>query len=380
MKWQLKRQLKWQLKWQLGWLMVGLVCIFALSYLMTDGHGVATSSLINSTYSTNNSTSNLNGTTAIASELPTVSDLPPRKDLRLVVISDLNSQYGSTEYEPEVSQAIALIPQWQPDLVLCGGDMVAGQKATLTPSQIESMWTAFDEQIAAPLRQQQIPFGFTIGNHDGSGAIQDQTLIFQQERDLAQAYWQQHPSYLNFVDRGNFPFYYSFRQHNVFFLVWDASTANISPQQLEWIEQTLQTPAAQQASARIVLGHLPLYPMAQTKNQPGEYLAAGKKLRSLLAKNKVFMYVSGHHHVYYPGRIDSLELLHAGALGQGARQLINSELPPRQTITVLDFDLPEMSLTYSTYDATTWQQITLEELPTSIPQKDGTIWRHDKVF
>ncbi|MGL5077334.1 MAG: metallophosphoesterase, partial [Waterburya sp.] len=48
--------------------------------------------------------------------------LPPRKDFRIVVISDLNSQYGSTTYDPEVEQAIALIPQWQPDLVLCGGD------------------------------------------------------------------------------------------------------------------------------------------------------------------------------------------------------------------------------------------------------------------
>ncbi|MGL5833335.1 MAG: metallophosphoesterase family protein [Waterburya sp.] len=372
MKWQLKRQSKRQLKWQLmGWLMVGLVCIFTLGCLMTDANRVATGSLINST-------NNLNSrTTAIAPELASIPNLPPRKDLRLVVISDLNSQYGSTEYEPEVSQAIALIPQWQPDLVLCGGDMIAGQKATLTQSQIESMWAAFDEKVAAPLRRQQIPFGFTIGNHDGSGAIQDQTFIFQQERELAQAYWQQQPSYLDFVDRGNFPFYYSFRQNNVFFLVWDASTAHISPQQLEWVEQTLQTPIAQQASARIVLGHLPLYPVAQTKNQPGEYLAAGNKLRSLLASNQVFMYVSGHHHVYYPGRIDSLELLHAGVLGQGARQLINSELPPRQTITVLDLDLPEMSITYSTYDATTWQQITLEELPTSIPQLDGTIWRHD---
>jgi Icc-related predicted phosphoesterase len=374
MKWQLKRQLKWQL---IGWLMVGLIGIFTLGYLLTDGNPVATDTdtVINST---SNLTTNLDSeTVAIAPESATVTSLPPRKDLRLVVISDLNSQYGSTEYEPEVSQAIALIPQWQPDLVLCGGDMIAGQKATLTQSQIESMWAAFDEQVAAPLRQQQIPFGFTIGNHDGSGAIQDQTLIFQQERELAQAYWQQQPSYLDFVDRGNFPFYYSFRQNNVFFLVWDASTANISPQQLEWVEQTLQTPVAQQASARIVLGHLPLYPVAQTKNQPGEYLAAGKKLRSLLMKNQVFMYISGHHHVYYPGRIDSLELLHAGALGQGTRQLINSELPPRQTITVLDLDLPEMSLSYSTYDATTWQEITLEELPPSIPQPDDTIWRHD---
>ncbi|MEN9517790.1 MAG: hypothetical protein RLZZ381_378, partial [Cyanobacteriota bacterium] len=345
--WQMKRRFT-------QWLIVGLVCILMLGYLAA----------------TNNSKST---TIAIAPEL----NLPPRQDFRLVVISDLNSQYGSTEYEPEVTQAIALIPQWQPDLVLCGGDMIAGQKASLTKSQIKSMWAAFDLKIAAPLRQQQIPLGFTIGNHDGSGAIKDQTLIFQDERNLAQAYWQRQHHYLNFVDRAHFPFYYSFQQNNIFFLVWDASTAQISPQQLKWIEQTLQTPAAQQAITRIVLGHLPLYPVAKEKNKPGEYLEQGTKLRSLLTENKVLMYVSGHHHAYYPGWIDNLELLHAGALGQGARQLIDSELSPRPTITILDLDLSELALTYTTYDATTWQKIVLEQLPTSIPNPDATIWRHD---
>jgi Icc-related predicted phosphoesterase len=340
-----------------GWLIVGLLVILTLGHITLDGNRVATSNL----------------DSAIAPGL----DLPPRKDFRLVVISDLNSQYGSTEYEPEVSQAIALIPQCHPDLVLCGGDMIAGQKASLTKSQIESMWAAFDAQIAAPLRQHKIPLGFTIGNHDGSGAIKNQALIFQGERDQAQAYWQQQQQYLNFVDRANFPFYYSFQHHNIFFLVWDASTAQISSQQLEWIEQALRTPAAQQASARIVLGHLPLYPVAKTKNRPGEYLEQGNKLRSLLAKNQVLMYVSGHHHVYYPGRIDSLELLHGGALGQGARQLINSELPPRHTITVIDLNLSELELTYTTYDATTWQKILLKDLPASIDHEDVTIWRHD---
>jgi hypothetical protein len=353
-----------------GWLIVGLLVIFTLGYITIDGNRVATGNLASNLTGNLDSTSN-----AIAPGL----DLPPHKDFRLVVISDLNSQYGSTEYEPEVSQAIALIPQWQPDLVLCGGDMIAGQKASLTQSQIELMWAAFDAQIAAPLRKHKIPLGFTIGNHDGSGAIKNQTLIFQGEREQAQAYWQQQQQYLNFVDRANFPFYYSFQQHNIFFLVWDASTAQISPQQLEWIEQTLQTPAAQQASARIVLGHLPLYPVAKTKNRPGEYLEQGNKLRSLLTDNKVFMYVSGHHHVYYPGKIDSLELLHGGALGQGARQLINSELPPRHTITVIDLDLPELELTYSTYDATTWKKILLKELPASISHEDVTIWRRDLV-
>ena len=340
----MKRRFTW-------WLIVGLLCILMLGYLTAKSNRAATNN----------------------------SDLavPPRQDFRLVVISDLNSQYGSTEYEPEVTQAIALIPQWQPDLVLCGGDMIAGQKASLTKSQIESMWAAFDLKIAAPLRKQGIPLGFTIGNHDGSGATKDQTLIFQAERNLAQAYWQQQQHYLNFVDRAHFPFYYSFQQNKIFFLVWDASSSQISPQQLNWIEQTLKTSTAQQASARIVLGHLPLYPVAKEKNKPGEYLEEGDKLRSLLTENKVLMYVSGHHHVYYPGKINHLELLHAGALGQGPRQLINSELSPRQTITIIDLDLSKLTLTYTTYDATTWQKIFLEQLPASIPNPDGTIWRHD---
>ncbi|NBD34344.1 MAG: metallophosphoesterase, partial [Cyanobacteria bacterium] len=59
---------------------------------------------------------------------------PPRQEVRLVVISDLNTVYGATDYPPSVDQGIALIPYWQPDLVLCGGDMVAGQKSDLTLS------------------------------------------------------------------------------------------------------------------------------------------------------------------------------------------------------------------------------------------------------
>jgi len=45
---------------------------------------------------------------------------------------DLNSRYGSTSYEPMIGKAIALIPDWQPDLVVGGGDMVAGQNPSLT--------------------------------------------------------------------------------------------------------------------------------------------------------------------------------------------------------------------------------------------------------
>ena len=304
--------------------------------------------------------------------------LPPRKDFRIVVISDLNSQYGSTEYDLEVKQAISLITQWQPDLVLCGGDMIAGQKTSLTESQIRSMWAAFDEQIAAPLRKNRIPFGFTIGNHDGSGAIKNQTLVFQQERELAQTYWQQHQLDLDLVDRGNFPFYYSFQQNEIFFLVWDASTSDISQQQLNWVQQNLSSPTAQQAKIKIVIGHLPLYPMAIAKNKPGEYLREGNKLRSLLEQNQVDLYISGHHHTYYPGKIDNLKLLHAGALGQGARQLINSKLPPKKTVTAIDVELATSQLAYTTYDAANWKRIYFQQLPAFIPYDDGKILRYDQ--
>ena len=304
-------------------------------------------------------------------------NLPPRQDFRIVVISDLNSQYGATEYEPEVLQAIALVPDFQPDLVLMGGDAIAGQKASLSKSQIEAMWAAFDTQIAAPLREQKIPLGFTIGNHDGSGAIKNNVLLFERERDLARTYWQKQPPELNFIDRRNFPFYYSFEQDNIFFLVWDASSAEISPEQLDWIEESLSSNRAQQAARRIVLGHLPLYPVAKTKNKPGEYLQAGQQLRSLLQQNRVLMYVSGHHHVYYPGRISDLRLFHAGALGQGARELINSQLSPSKTVTAIDLNFSTTEPVYTTYDATTWNQIAMHKLPSFIPIKEGKIWRDD---
>ena len=303
-----------------------------------------------------------------------------RQDFRIVVISDLNSQYGSTEYEPEVKKAIALMSQWQPDLVLCGGDMIAGQKASLTKLEIEAMWQGFDRYVAAPLRQQQIPFGFTIGNHDGSGAVKDNKPIFQGERDLAKAYWNKHQNQLglDFVDSDNFPFYYSFRQDDLFFLVWDASTDKFSDQQLAWVKQALNSDLAQEAKTRIAIGHLPLYPVATAKNKPGEYLAQGEQMRSLLEQNQVQVYISGHHHVYYPGKKGNLELLHAGALGQGARQLINSDLLPYQTITLIDLETATPELTYTTYNAKTWELITLEQLPPFITGEHGTILRSDR--
>ncbi|MEL6384774.1 MAG: metallophosphoesterase [Cyanobacteria bacterium J06626_18] len=306
---------------------------------------------------------------------------PPRGDLRMVVMSDLNGVYGSTDYDPEVDTGMALIPFWHPDLVVCSGDMVAGQDLTLTPEQIQAMWSAFDEHVAAPLREVSLPYGFTIGNHDASSALGvNDSPLFQQERDLAAAYWQDagHNPGVEFVDRFEFPFYYTFRHGDVFFMAWDGSSSHIPKEKLAWVEQALSSEEAQNARMRILLGHLPLYSVAIGRNEPGEVMENADQLRAMLEKYNVHTYISGHHHAYYPGHRGDLQLLHMGILGSGPRPLIDSDLPPWKAITVvdIDFDTPELTR-YTTYDIQTLEQIEYEQLPRFLTGHNGIVVRRD---
>jgi hypothetical protein len=305
---------------------------------------------------------------------------PPRGDVRIVVISDLNSQYGSTDYEPEVDQAIALLPTWQPDLVLCGGDMIAGQSPSLSKPEIEAMWAGFDQHVSAPLRKAQIPYGFTIGNHDASGAIaSDGGFLFNQDRDAASAYWNapSHNPGLQFVDRATFPFYYTFQQNEIFFLVWDASTASLSDTQLAWVEKSLSSPVAQAAKLRMAIGHLPLYGITVGRDEPGEYLDKAEALRSLLERHNVHTYISGHDHAYYPGHKGNLQLLHCGILGSGTRPLLNGNLRPTKTLTVVDVNLANADTVYTTYDMATLAVTNPQQLPKLIATPTEKVLRRD---
>lgn len=305
---------------------------------------------------------------------------PPRGDVRIAVISDLNSQYGSTTYETEVTKAIALIPDWQPDLVVGGGDMVAGQSPSLTKEEIKAMWAGFERHIGAPLRKANLPFGFTIGNHDASAALAiNGKFLFSNERELATAHWN-NPEYnpgLQFVDRAKFPFYYSFQKNNIFYLVLDASTAKIPPVQLAWMEKSLASSTAQRAKMRIAIGHLPLYAVAVGRDESGEILDNADKLREILERYGVHTYISGHHHAYFPGHRGQLQLLHTGALGSGPRPLLNSSLPTQKTLTIVDINLESASTIYTTYDMTTLNLVDQYKLPRIIVGPNGMVLRRD---
>ncbi len=258
---------------------------------------------------------------------------PARGDTRMVVISDFNSAFGSVTYGWEVDSIAQRIPRiWQPDLVVSGGDMIAGQSPALTPEQVDAMWAGFDRAVATPIRAAGIPYVFTIGNHDGAIPV---------DSAAAERYWNDPRHFPGWVpvDTTNYPFYMSFfgdssRQN--FFIAWNASDANLSDAELAWVEAQLSTDIAKAARHRFVVGHLPLYASSNERNSAGNILNDSERLRELLERNDVHTYISGHHHAFYPAKRGQLELLNAGAAGSGPRSWIGLDEVSPNTVTVVD--------------------------------------------
>ena len=258
--------------------------------------------------------------------------------VRAVVMSDLNGAYGYTAYDPEVSHAIAHITErWRPHVVLVAGDMIAGQSPRLADSVVHAMWQAFDSVVAAPLRAARIPLLATLGNHDGSAYP-----AHARDRRLAIEYFRTTPPATgpaDFIERSGQPLRHAARYGDVFIASWDATNAESAgdAELLAWLEAMLTGTEARRARHRVVLGHLPLYAVAEGRNRPGEVLAHGDSLRRQLEHWGATMYVSGHHHAYYPGRRGAVELLHTGALGGGPRPLIGEVAPRGKTVSMLEF-------------------------------------------
>jgi 3',5'-cyclic AMP phosphodiesterase CpdA len=304
---------------------------------------------------------------------------PERGDVRVALISDLNSSYGSVDYRREVAEGVSRLPEWQPDIVLCSGDMVAGQSLDLSASEIAAMWTAFDQQIAEPIRTAGLPFAITVGNHDASSYREGGDFIYVLDRQETAKYWAGHQSDsdLTFVEASGFPFYYSFKQNDIFYLVWDASSANVPPEQVAWADRALASAEAQGAKLRIVMGHLPMYAVAQRRDRAGEYLNQGDELRQLLERHQVHTYISGHHHAYFPGKVGEVNMLHAGALGSGPKSLLATNTAPFQTLTMMDIFLDTASTVYTTYNMNTLELVDPQALPRQIVGPTGRELRQD---
>ena len=300
-----------------------------------------------------------------------VQDAP---DLRLGLISDLNSSYGSTTYIPQVSQGLRQLLALRPALLVCAGDMVAGQKPGLSSAQLDAMWDGFARTVLTPVRRAGVPFLPAIGNHDGSPG-------FTADRAAVRRFWspRRQALGLRFVDAADFPFHYSVLQDEVFLLVWDASSSRIPASQLNWARQQLESPQARQARLRLVVGHLPLAGVSQGRDRPGEILEQAAALQSLLENGRVQAYISGHQHAWFPARRGRLDLIQLGALGSGPRRLLQGTLPPQQTFTTLDLRWQANTLMETTTAVANGQPLSWTMLPPVLVGGAGALQRNQQT-
>ena len=241
----------------------------------------------------------------------------------VVVISDLNGPYGQIGLHPRVRQAVARIIDDPPDLVLSTGDMIAGQQPhpKLSRQQLHDMWTEFHRTVTEPLAAAGIPFAITPGNHDASAYAS-----FKHEREAYRSAWTDHRPALEFVDGGDFPLRYAFRLNGVLFVSLDATrTGPLPAAERQWLAALLAAAPADEAS--VLFGHLPVWPVAQRRET--EFLEDAE-LRALLADEQVTLFLSGHHHAYYPGVAGGTAHVAQACLGSGPRRLIgDARVSPR---------------------------------------------------
>ena len=294
-----------------------------------------------------------------------------RAALRIGLISDLNSSYGSTSYIPAVQQGLDQLIALQPDLVVCAGDMVAGQKRGLSGQQLDAMWRGFETAVLQRLQRAGIPLLPAIGNHDGSPG-------FPADRAAVRRFWTPLRSRigLKLVDASQFPFRYTVLQDGIFWLVWDASSARVPEDQLAWAQQQLASAAARAARARFIVGHLPLVGVGQGKDRPGEVLDRGGALQSLMENGRVQAYISGHHHAWFSGRRGQLDLIQLGALGSGPRRLLDGGAPAQQTFTLLEIDGGRSAIREITYAVATGQPLAWSMLPARLNTRAGLLQRN----
>lgn len=293
------------------------------------------------------------------------------REIKIALISDLNDAYGSTTYSPQVTKAMQFIASAAPQLVLCAGDMVAGQSSKIPAEKIPLMWDTFDSEILQRISVSGALFAFTMGNHDGAGQR------FAHERQAAISFWQKNRPPLNYIDESGFPEYYSFELASIFFAVVDASSANIKTEQIEWLQNQLNGQPSSKARLRVVMGHLPLFAIAEGRNKAGDVINNADKFYEMLENGGADYYISGHHHAFYSSKKGKVKLISAGCLGGGPRRLVGSTQKPFKTLTLLSLFPEDKEFRLQTFDMTSEpKEVAIQELPSPINGFNGISQRY----
>ena len=288
----------------------------------------------------------------------------------LALISDMNGRYGSTFYSERVDAAVGAIVRTQPDAVLSAGDMIAGQKQPkFDRDWLDRMWAVFDETVARPLAQGGIPLLQTPGNHDGSG-LPD----FALERERFAHYWSGRAPEGAILPGSEWPRRYAARLGEVLLVAFDGTRPGPLPaEELGFLQHMLQRYGADSACT-LVMGHLPMWPLARGREHE---IITEPALLDTLHAHGVDAYVSGHHHVYYPG-VDDAGMLHlaVGALGGNALAFSGDHLRQSHSFALLECGtdaINTLALEAPHFD----RPVPAERLPGSVSGPLGTLRRLD---
>jgi len=290
---------------------------------------------------------------------------------RVVVISDLNESYGSVRYSPHVDAAVERTIALKPDLVISTGDMVAGQRLAppLTRGQIEAMWVAFHRRVSDPVAKAGLPFAVTPGNHDASSGER-----FRLERDIYREQWLQRKPAVEFLDATHYPFYYAFRVGDVLFVSLDAThVGHLSHAEKSWLQALLESEGTR-FRQRVVFSHVPLWPFAVGRE--ADFLG-DHELEKILQRGNVDLYLSGHHHAYYPGYKNGVRYVSQSCLGAAPRPLLGTTETHGRSITVIDLDASG-AIRVEAYGGPEFtRRIARSALPARVESRWATILRDD---
>lgn len=290
----------------------------------------------------------------------------PAEPLRVVVISDLNGSYGSTTYGQAVHDAVEAVVALAPDMVLSTGDMVAGQQAGL---DYAAMWTGFHAAVSDHLDAHGLPFAVTPGNHDASGYP-----AFALERELFVEQWMPRKPAVEYLDDGDYPLRYSFTAGPALFISLDSTTVgHLGAEQMAWIEAQLE--AGARMPIKVLYGHVPLVPFAVGRETE---IIGDPALETMLEQHQVTLFISGHHHAYYPGRRGTVRYVSTSCLGSGPRALIGTTTPTPRSLLVLELD-PDGTITLldALAEPTFDTAIPRDTLPTALTHGAWTVTRDD---
>jgi 3',5'-cyclic AMP phosphodiesterase CpdA len=291
--------------------------------------------------------------------------------LRIAVISDMNGGYGSAEYESSVDGAVLRIVELKPDLVISTGDMVAGQRRPhLTRNQVEAMWRSFHAHVSEPLAKAGIPLAVTPGNHDGSAYHG-----FELERQMYGEQWSARRPAVTFIDATHYPYHYAFAAGDALFLSLDATTlGGLVPEQMTWLKELLAEHGPKYRQ-RVVFSHVPLWPFTQGRER--EFIG-DPALEQLLKDAKVDLYLSGHHHAFYPGHKDGIHLVSQACAGAGPRRLIGSDQRSPRAFTLIEIDGTQLRLA-ALKEPDFTQRVDWRTLPERIHSQAAELIRADLV-